>query len=42
MTNLEIIQEMYRSYRNKEYDAFRAIVSPDLEWIQMPGFPGGG
>lgn len=41
MTNIEIVQEMYRSFRNGDYDAFRAICSPDLEWIQMAGFPGG-
>jgi len=42
MTNLELVQELYRSSGRKEFDAFRAIVAPDLEWIQMPGFPGGG
>ena len=32
---------MYRSSRSQDYDAFRAVCTPDLEWIQMPGFPGG-
>jgi uncharacterized protein len=41
MTNIEIVQELYRSFSSKNYDAFRAICSPDLEWIQMQGFPGG-
>jgi len=41
MTNIEIVQELYRSSRSKDYDAFRAICTPDLEWVQMPGFPGG-
>ena len=41
MTNIETVQAMYRSSRSKDYDAFRAICTPDLEWIQMPGFPGG-
>ena len=41
MTNVEIAQEMYRSYRSGDYDAFRAICSPDIEWVQMAGFPGG-
>jgi len=41
MTNLETVQEMYRSFRSGNYDAFRALCTPDLEWIQMPGFPGG-
>jgi uncharacterized protein len=42
MTNIETVQAMYRSYRSKDYDTFRALVLPDLEWIQMPGFPSGG
>ncbi|MDR3402423.1 MAG: nuclear transport factor 2 family protein [Chthoniobacter sp.] len=41
MTNIEIVQELYRSSRSEDYDAFRAICTDDLEWVQMPGFPGG-
>ena len=41
MTNLEIVQEMYRAFRAGDDGAFYAICSPDLEWIQMEGFPGG-
>jgi len=41
MTNIEIIQELYRTFRDKDYDAFRQICSPNLEWIQNPGFPNG-
>lgn len=41
MTNIEIVQEMYRAFRTADYAAFEAICTPDLEWIQMPGFPGG-
>ncbi|MEG3877155.1 nuclear transport factor 2 family protein [Microcoleus sp. herbarium7] len=41
MTNLEIIQELYRAFREKDYDAFLHICSPDLEWIQNEGFPQG-
>ena len=39
MTNLEIIQELYRCFREKDYDGFRAICTDDLEWIQNEGFP---
>ncbi len=41
MTNLEIIQELYRAFREKDYDAFLQICTPDLEWIQNEGFPRG-
>jgi uncharacterized protein len=41
MTNLEIIQELYRAFREKDYDAFLHICTPDLEWIQNDGFPQG-
>lgn len=41
MTNIEIVQEMYRSYRSGDYAAFEAICSPQIQWVQMPGFPGG-
>jgi len=41
MTNLEVIQELYRAFREKDYDAFLNICTPDLEWIQNEGFPQG-
>jgi ketosteroid isomerase-like protein len=41
MTNLEVIQELYRTFREKDYDAFLHICTPDLEWIQNEGFPRG-
>ncbi|MBD1999047.1 nuclear transport factor 2 family protein [Leptolyngbya sp. FACHB-541] len=41
MTNLEVIQELYRAFREKDYDAFLKICTPDLEWIQSEGFPQG-
>lgn len=41
MTNLEIIQELYRVFHQKDYDAFLQICTPDLEWIQNKGFPRG-
>lgn len=41
MTNLELIKELYRAFREKDYDAFLKICTPDIEWIQNPGFPGG-
>ncbi|MBW4646836.1 MAG: nuclear transport factor 2 family protein [Goleter apudmare HA4340-LM2] len=41
MTNLEITRELYRAFREKDYDAFLRICTPDLEWIQNEGFPRG-
>lgn len=41
MTNLEVVQELYRAFREQDYDAFLHICTPDLEWIQNEGFPRG-
>jgi len=41
MTNLEIIRELYRAFREKDYNAFLRICTRDLEWIQNKGFPRG-
>lgn len=41
MTNLEIIQELYRSFQEKDYAAFHRICAPDLKWVQNEGFPQG-
>jgi uncharacterized protein len=41
MNNVEVIQELYRAFREKDYDAFLRISTDDLEWIQNKGFPGG-
>jgi uncharacterized protein len=40
MSNIEVIQELYRAFREKDYDAFLRITTEDLEWIQNEGFPG--
>ncbi len=41
MNNLEVIEELYRAFREQDYDAFLRICTPDLEWIQNDGFPRG-
>jgi hypothetical protein len=41
MTNLELIKELYRAFREKDDDAFLKICTPNIEWIQNPGFPEG-
>ncbi|KST65551.1 nuclear transport factor 2 family protein [Mastigocoleus testarum] len=41
MSNIEVIQELYRAFREKDYQAFLEICTEDIEWIQNKGFPGG-
>lgn len=41
MSNIEVIQELYRAFREKDYDAFLSMSTEDLEWVQNEGFPGG-
>ena len=41
MTNLQIVQELYRAFREKDYDAFLNLCTSDLVWIQNEGFPQG-
>ena len=41
MNNIEVIQELYRAFREQDYDAFLRISAEDLEWVQNEGFPGG-
>lgn len=42
MNNIQVIQELYRAFREKDYDAFLDISTEDIEWVQNEGFPGGG
>lgn len=42
MTNLEVVQELYRCFKEKDYEGFRLICTADMEWIQNAGFPNGG
>ena len=41
MNNVELIKELYRAFREKDYTAFKRICSLDIEWIQNEGFPNG-
>ena len=41
MNNIEVVQELYRAFREKDYEAFLSICTEDLEWVQNQGFPGG-
>jgi hypothetical protein len=42
MTAINIVETLYSKLRSKDYDAFRALCSENLEWIQNKGFPKGG
>jgi len=35
--NVSLIQELYRSFRDKDYAGFRALCAPDVEWRQKKG-----
>jgi len=41
MSNVEIVQELYRAFSQKDYEAFRKVCASDVEWIQNEGFPNG-
>jgi ketosteroid isomerase-like protein len=41
MNNIEVVKELYRAFREQDYDAFVSITTEDIEWIQNEGFPGG-
>jgi len=41
-SNVEIICELYRAFKEKDYDAFKLICDESISWHQNPGFPGGG
>ena len=42
MTNGEVIRNLYQAFADRDYEAFRALCHPDVEWIQNVGFPVGG
>ena len=42
MSAIEIIENLYNALKRKDYDAFRALCSENIEWIQNKGFPKGG
>jgi ketosteroid isomerase-like protein len=41
MNNIEVVKELYRAFREQDYNAFLSITTEDIEWIQNEGFPGG-
>jgi hypothetical protein len=42
MTNSEVVHAIYRSVRDRDFSAFRALCAPGVVWTQNAGFPNGG
>lgn len=40
--NVTLVQDMYAAFGAKDETRLRAILHEEVEWIQCPGFPGGG
>jgi ketosteroid isomerase-like protein len=41
MSNVATVKQMYASFAAKDADGLRAILHPEVEWIQCAGMPGG-
>ena len=42
MSNVDVIRRLYDSFATKDYEAFKRLCDPSLEWVQNEGFPNGG
>lgn len=40
--NVEIVREMYRLFAERDNEGTRRLFDPEIEWVQMEGFPRGG
>lgn len=40
--NTEIVREMYRLFAQRDNEGIRRLFDPEIEWVQMEGFPRGG
>jgi len=41
MSDLQLIEQLYEAFGARDDDTFRKLCTPDIEWVQSPGFPGG-
>lgn len=41
MDPLRVVQALYEAFEARDEAALRAVLHPDVEWHQCPGFPGG-
>ncbi len=42
MNNLEIVQQLYQAFAQKDREKILKLFDPQIEWIQNQGFPQGG
>ena len=42
MDSVELIEQLYRCFENKDYSGFRELCDEKIEWRQSEGFPGSG
>lgn len=42
MDSVELIEQLYRCFENKDYSGFRELCDENIEWRQCEGFPGSG
>ena len=42
MDGIQIVTEMYAAFASRDESRLRELLAPEVEWIQCPGFPGGG
>ncbi len=40
-SSADIVRDLYKAFAAKDIETIRSIFDPDIEWIQLPGFPGG-
>ena len=41
MHSVDVVRSLYRAVARKDAEALRALLHPEVEWIQCEGFPGG-
>lgn len=39
--NVGVVRTLYDAFERKDAEGVRAVLHPDVEWIQCAGFPGG-
>ena len=39
--NIQVVQELYEAFANKDTGLLRRLLHSEVEWIQCEGFPGG-
>jgi ketosteroid isomerase-like protein len=41
-SDVAVVQSLFACFAAGDADGIRRLMSPTIEWVQMPGFPGGG